>query len=332
MKKLLDPDLDLEPLRDRTVAVVGFGNQGHAHALNLRDSGIQVAVGARPGGAGWTGAKAAGFRPQPVEDAVRDADIAMLLLPDEVQPQVYRTQVEPRLRQGALLAFGHGFALRFRTLEPRPDLDVGLVAPVGPGHLLRSRFAEGGGIPVVIAVDQDRSGRSWDLVRAYAKALGGGRAGVLETTVADECETDLFGEQAVIVGGVAALMEAGFDTLRNAGYPEELAYFECVHQMKLLVDLVHEHGIAGMRDRISRTALFGDLTRGRRVIGPESRRAMQEILAEIRDGRFAEEWVHAKAEAWKAPLERARTHPLERVGAELRAAARGAGDASPETD
>lgn len=317
MDRLLDPDLDLTPLLGKTVAVVGFGNQGHAHALNLRDAGVRVHVGARPDGAGHRWAKNLGFDPRPPSEAVHDADVTMLLVPDEAQPQVYREELEPFLRAGSVLLFGHGFALRFETLTPRPDLDVGLVAPVGPGHQLRGRYEAGDGIPVLAAVHRDVSGQVWPMVLAYAKALGGGRAGVLKTTVAQECETDLFGEQAVIVGGVVALMEAGFDTLTEAGYPEELAYFECIHQMKLLVDLVHDHGIAGMRERISRTALFGDLTRGPRVVGEASRQAMRQILQEIRDGRFAREWTEAGPVQLRDRLQTAHHPRLEQTREQL---------------
>lgn len=320
MKVLGDADLDMQPILDRRVAVVGFGNQGHAHALNLRDRGVEVVVGARRGGKAWMAAEQAGFPTTELADAARSADVVMLLVPDEVQPRVYREALAEGMREGALLAFGHGFALRFQTVTPRADLDVGLVAPVGPGHLLRSRFLEGGGIPVLVAVHQDVSGGTWPAVEAYAAALGGGRAGVLRTTVAEECETDLFGEQAVIVGGVAALMQAGFETLAEAGYPEELAYFECVHQMKLLVDLVHDHGIAGMRDRISRTALFGDLTRGPRVVGAPVKEAMKKVLDDVRSGRFAEEWTQARPEALQALVEARRYHALEAVGERLRRA------------
>ncbi|MGF1510247.1 MAG: ketol-acid reductoisomerase [Myxococcota bacterium] len=316
-----DADLSTDFIRDRTVAIIGYGNQGHAHALNLRDSGVTVLVGARAGGVSRERAVQAGFQVADAAEVANDADVVMLLVPDEEMPEVF-SRIEPTLRPGHALAFGHGFAIRFGTVQPPKHVDVIMAAPVGPGHLLRSRFVAGGGIPVVIAVHQNVTQRAWPLARSYAAALGGGRAGVLETTFREECETDLFGEQAVIVGGVRALMEAGFETLVDAGYPEELAYFECVHQMKLLVDLVHAHGIAGMRERISRTAAFGELTRGDRVIDGHVRHRMKQILDDIRSGRFADNWT-AEHDAGQPELRRSveakRRSRLERVGARLRA-------------
>jgi ketol-acid reductoisomerase len=318
MRILSDADLDLAALGERRVAVIGYGNQGHAHALNLRDRGVEVRVGARPGGAAGDRARADGFDVTVPTEAAREADVVMLLVPDEAMPEVF-TRLD--LKAGQALGFGHGFAIHFRTVQPPKDVDVFMAAPVGPGHLLRQRFQAGGGLPVVVAVDQDVSGEAWPLARAYAGALGGGRVGVLQSTFREECETDLFGEQAVIVGGVRALMEAGFDTLVEAGYPAELAYFECVHQMKLLVDLVHDHGIDGMRQRISRTAAFGDMARGDQIIDGHVRHRMRQVLGQIQSGAFAEEWVREAAEgqprlrSWVRA--RGRT-ALETVGRRLR--------------
>lgn len=317
---LLDPDLDPAPLVGRTVAIVGYGNQGHAHAANLRDGGISVLVGARHGKSADQ-ARASGFEVVTVSEAASRADVVMLLAPDEVQPQLYEDIAEA-LRPNAALAFGHGFALHHRLIVPRPDLDVFLAAPVGPGHLLRSHFEKGSGLPCLIAVHQDTSGQCRALARAYVQRLGGGRAGVIETTVKDEVETDLFGEQTVIVGGVAALIKAGFETLTEAGYPEELAYFECAHQMKLLVDLIFARGIAGMREAISNTAKYGDLTRGPRIIDAGVKQRMAEALFEIRSGAFAAEWMNEFRSGrpnLDAMLSEAAQHPIEVVGARLRA-------------
>lgn len=319
-----DADLDPRPLAGRTVAVIGYGNQGRAHALNLKDGGIHVRVGARPGGDAEARARDDGFTPTEIGEAVAGADVVALLLPDEVMGEVYEASVAPHLAGGATLSFAHGFALRYGLVHPPSGVDVILVAPVGPGRLLRRAFADGGGIPVVVAVHADASGGALHTALAYAARLGGGKAGVFQTTVQQEVETDLFGEQAVIVGGVCALMEAGFDTLVEAGYAPELAYTECIHQMKLLVDMVHERGMAGMRAGISKTALYGDLTRGRRVVGEASRAEMKRVLAEIRSGAFAREWLE-EVEAGQPNLqklldERAR-HPSEAVRRRLGAAA-----------
>lgn len=307
-----DADIDGSALDGRSVAIVGYGNQGRAHALCLRDTGVEVHVGARSGGHAEDRAREDGFEPTSIEEAVARADIVGLLLPDEVMADVYGDAVEPALRPAASLLFAHGFAIRFGQIRPRSELDVILAAPVGPGRLLRRAHREGSGIPFVVAVHQDASGAARATALAYAKRLGGGRAGIVETTFEEEVETDLFGEQAVIVGGVCALMEAGFDTLVDGGYEPELAYFECIHQMKLLVDMMYERGMMGMREGISKTALFGELTRGRRVVGEASRAAMREVLAEVQSGEFAREWLAEVASGQprlRALLEERRRHP-----------------------
>jgi ketol-acid reductoisomerase len=322
MDVLLEADTDPRIIAGETVAIVGFGNQGAAHAANLRDRGVSIIVGARAGTRSGDQARDEGFEVRSVAEAVSASTVIMNLLPDEVQAEVHGASIGPNLKKGAVLAFGHGFSIRFQQIHPPADTDVILVAPVGPGHLLRRRFVEGGGIPCLIAVHQDPSGRGRSLALSYAAALGSGRAGILETTFEEECETDLFGEQTVIVGGVSELITAGFETLVEAGYPEELAYFECAHQMKLLVDLIHEHGIAGMRKAISNTARYGDLTRGPRIIDASVKARMKKALAEIQSGAFAEEWTkeHASGGARLAALtDAAAQHPIERIGARLRA-------------
>lgn len=321
---LFDPDIDREQIRQKRVAVIGFGNQGHAHAANLRDSGVRVLVGARVGSPSWKRAEEQGFEVRAVADVVRDVDIIMNLAPDEVQAELYREHIAPQLSAGQMLSFGHGFSIHFEHIAPPAEVDVTLVAPVGPGHLLRSRFVEGSGIPCLIAVQNDASGHARAIALAYAAAIGGGRAGVLETTFREECETDLFGEQAVIVGGVARLITMGFEVLVEAGFPEELAYFECAHQMKLLTDLIHNHGIAGMREKISNTARYGDLTRGPRVIDDRVKENMRALLGEITSGAFATEWTRearAGSPTLRALQTRAAEHPIEDIGARIRAIA-----------
>ncbi|MEM1026076.1 MAG: ketol-acid reductoisomerase [Myxococcota bacterium] len=319
MRILSDEEVDLSGLSGRRLAVIGYGNQGHAHALNLRDSGSEVLVGARQG-RGSDAAARDGFRVLSPPDAARDADVVMLLLPDEITPKVFE-EIRPRLRSGQAIGFGHGFCVHYGTVKIPEGLDVFLAAPVGPGHLLRRRFTEGRGIPVVVAVDQDASGRAWSTARSWAAGLGGGRAGIMEATFREETETDLFGEQAVIVGGVCALMESGWETLVEAGYPPELAYTECIHQMKLLVDLVHEEGMAGMRNKISKTALYGDLTRGPMVVDGHVKERMRIALRQVQDGSFAREWLAEHESGAPRLKDRVRAlarHPLERVGARLR--------------
>lgn len=329
MRMLLDADADLEVIRARTVAVIGFGNQGHAHATNLKDRGVRVVVGLKEDSPSRARAAAEGLEVRAVDAAVRAADVVMNLAPDEVQAEIHARAIAPNLRAGQALAFGHGFAIHFGRIVPPTQVDVVLIAPVGPGRLLRQRFVEGGGIPALIAVHQDATGAARALALAYAAAIGSGRTAILETTFREECETDLFGEQAVIVGGVSRLITAGFETLVEAGYPESLAYFECAHQMKLLTDLIHERGIAGMRQAISNTARYGDLTRGRRIIDEGVKARMREVLDEIRSGAFATEWTdeHAAGGPRLAALTaREAAHPIEAIGAELRARALGRGD------
>jgi ketol-acid reductoisomerase len=273
------------------VAILGYGSQGHAHANNLKDSGVDVTVALRPGSASAAKAEAAGLPVKSVEDAVAGADLVMVLTPDEFQAQLYREQIEPNLKQGATLAFAHGFAIHYNQIVPREDLDVIMIAPKAPGHTVRSEFTKGGGIPDLIAVAQDASGKAKDTALSYASAIGGGRTGIIETTFKDETETDLFGEQAVLCGGVIELIKAGFETLVEAGYAPEMAYFECLHELKLIVDLMFEGGIAEMRYSISNTAEYGDYVSGPRVINEESRQAMKQILKEIQNGKFAKDFI-----------------------------------------
>ncbi|MBV9279890.1 MAG: ketol-acid reductoisomerase, partial [Chloroflexi bacterium] len=279
-----DADADLEPVRSRRIAIVGYGNQGHAHALNLRDSGCEVRVGARPGGQGWDRASAAGFEVAPVEDACRWADLVSVLLPDQDHRRVFQESILPQLGAGKLLMMAHGFSIRFGQIRPPPDVDTALVAPVGPGHILRRLYLEGSGIPAVFAVHQSVTGRAEEVALSYARGLGCTRAGVLATTFQEETETDLFGEQAVLCGGLTALMKAGFETLVAAGYQPELAFFECIHQVKLIVDLIYEGGFTYMHERISDTAEFGDRVAGPRVVDEGVRRSLEGMLQDIQDG------------------------------------------------
>jgi ketol-acid reductoisomerase len=321
MKVFYDKDADLSLIRGKKVAILGYGSQGHAHANNLKDSGVDVVVGLRPGSASEAKARGAGLTVVPVAEAVAAADVVMVLVPDEHQARLYRQEVEPNLRQGATLAFAHGFNIHFGQIEPRSDLDVIMVAPKGPGHLVRSTYAQGGGVPSLIAVHQDASGRARDTALSYASANGGGRAGIIETTFREECETDLFGEQVVLCGGLTALIQAGFETLVEAGYAPEMAYFECLHEVKLIVDLIYEGGIANMRYSISNTAEYGDLTRGPRLITDETRTEMRRILAEIQTGEFAREFIlenQAGAPRLKAMRRLSQAHAIEAVGERLR--------------
>ncbi len=321
MKVFYEKDADLSIIRSLRVAVIGYGSQGHAHANNLKDSGVQVTVGLRPGSGSAAKAEKAGLEVRPVAEAVQGADLVMMLVPDEHQPRVYAEQVEPGLREGATLAFAHGFNIHFGCIEPRPDLDVIMVAPKGPGHLVRSTYTQGAGVPSLIAVHQDATGRARETALSYAAAIGAGRAGIIETTFREETETDLFGEQVVLCGGVTALVQAGFETLVEAGYAPEMAYFECLHELKLIVDLMYEGGIANMRYSISNTAEYGDLTRGPRIIDERARAEMRRILEEIQTGRFAREFIlenQAGAPTLKAMRRLAAEHPIERVGERLR--------------
>ena len=317
-----DKDADLELVRQRTVAVVGYGSQGHAHANNLRDSGVPVLVGLRDGSASRAKAEAAGLEVRDVAAAAAAADVVMVLAPDERQKALYDAEIEPHIRPGATLAFAHGFNIHFEQIKPRDDLDVIMIAPKGPGHLVRSTYREGGGVPTLIAVFQDASGQAKQTALSYASANGGGRAGIIETSFREETETDLFGEQAVLVGGVTAMIEAGFETLVEAGYAPEMAYFECLHELKLIVDLIYEGGISNMNYSVSNTAEYGGFTRGPQVIGAEARAAMRQILADVQSGAFAREWVAENAAGAKRMQEyraASQGQQVERVGAELRA-------------
>ncbi len=316
-----DKDADLSLIQSRKVAIIGYGSQGHAHANNLKDSGVDVCVGLRPGSASAAKAENAGLAVKSIEDAVAWADLVMILAPDEHQARLYSEQVAPNIKEGAALAFAHGFNIHFQQIEPRSDLDVIMIAPKGPGHLVRSTYTQGGGVPTLIAVHQDPSGQARDIALSYASANGGGRAGVIETNFREETETDLFGEQTVLCGGITALIQAGFETLVEAGYAPEMAYFECLHETKLIVDLIYEGGIANMRYSISNTAEYGDFTRGPRIITDESRQAMKEILKEIQTGQFAREFIlenQSGAAVMKAERRLGEEHQIEQVGAKLR--------------
>ncbi len=316
-----DDDASLEKLDGKTVAIIGYGSQGHAHALNLKESGVDVVVGLRPDSSSVDKAKGEGLEVASPAEAASRADIVMMLVPDELHRQVWEQEVRDGIAPGNLLMFGHGFSIHFDEVDPPADADVAMVAPKGPGHLVRRQFAEGRGVPALIAVHQDSSGDARDLALAYAKGIGATRAGVIETTFKDETETDLFGEQAVLCGGLTELVRAGYETLVDAGYDPKLAYFECLHELKLIVDLMYEKGISGMRYSISNTAEYGDLTRGSRVVGDPTRAAMKEILGEIQDGTFAREWIaenRAGQENFKRMREEQAGHQVEREGKELR--------------
>ena len=317
-----EKDADAALIGNRKVAVIGYGSQGHAHALNLSESGVDVRVGLREGSSSRAKAAEAGLRVLSVADACAEADLIMVLLPDTEQAAVYEAEIAPHLHAGDALFFAHGFNIRFGLIAPPADVDVAMVAPKGPGHLVRRTYTEGGGVPSLIAVSQDATGKAHDLALSYAHGIGGTRAGVLDTTFAEETETDLFGEQVVLCGGVTALVQAGFETLVDAGYQPESAYFECLHEVKLIVDLMYENGIAGMRYSISTTAEYGDLTRGPRIVNDGTRAEMRKILEEIRSGAFAEEWIaenKAGLPRYRALQEAGRQHPVEKVGAQLRA-------------
>ena len=316
-----DDDADLSIIQNRSVAVIGYGSQGHAHALSLRDSGVDVRVGLKEGSPSREKAEAEGLRVLSVADAVEEADLIMILAPDQVQRKLYAEEIAPHLVAGDALFFAHGFNIRFGYITPPEGVDVCMVAPKGPGHLVRREYAAGRGVPVIVAVEKDATGNAWPLTLAYAKAIGGLRAGGIKTTFTEETETDLFGEQAVLCGGASALVQAGFETLTEAGYQPEVAYFECLHELKLIVDLMYEQGISGMRFSISDTAEYGDLTRGPRVINQAVREEMKAILGEIQDGTFAKEWVAENADGrpnYKALRQAGFDHPIEKVGAELR--------------
>ena len=318
---IYDKDADLSKLDGKTVAIIGYGSQGHAHALNLKDSGADVVVGLREGSSSVDNARRNGLRVESIADAASAGDVVMVLVPDERQAHVWHAEIVDGIAAGNLVMFAHGFSVHFGQIEPGPEVDVGMVAPKGPGHLVRRQFLEGNGVPGLVAVHQDATGDARDLVLAYAKGIGCTRAGVIETTFKDETETDLFGEQAVLCGGVTELVRAGYETLVEAGYDPRLAYFECLHELKLIVDLMYEKGISGMRYSVSNTAEYGDLTRGKRIIGEPTRAAMQEILAEIQSGDFAREWIaenQAGQESFQRMREEQKNHQIEREGRELR--------------
>jgi ketol-acid reductoisomerase len=317
-----DADANLDLLAGKTIAIIGYGSQGHAHALNLKDSGMNVIVGLYPGSKSAAKAQESGLAVQSVADAATAADFIMILLPDEVQKTVYKEEIEPNLKAGKVLAFAHGFNIHYGQVVPPSDVDVVMVAPKGPGHLVRRTYEQGQGVPALFAVYQDASGQARDLAMAYAKGIGGTRGGILETTFREETETDLFGEQVVLCGGLSALIKAGFETLVNAGYQPELAYFECLHEVKLIVDLIVEGGLAKMRDSISNTAEYGDLTRGPRIVTDSTRAEMKKVLSEIQSGQFAREFVlenQSGKAGFTAMRRQEAEHPIEEVGKDLRA-------------
>ncbi|ABF44902.1 MULTISPECIES: ketol-acid reductoisomerase [Deinococcus] len=316
-----DRDVSLSPIEDKLIAIIGYGSQAHAHAQNLRDSGLNVVVGLREGSPSRPKAEQAGLRVTSIEDATREADVIMLLIPDETQPKVYEESIAPNLTAGKALAFGHGFNIHFGRIKPPADVDVFLVAPKGPGHMLRRVYVDGAGMPSIFAVGQDASGNARDLALAYARGIGGTRAGVLETTFKEETETDLFGEQSVLCGGVTHLIQAGFETLVEAGYQPEIAYFETLHEVKLIVDLIYEKGFEGMRHSISNTAEYGDYVTGPRIITDETKATMKDVLSDIQSGKFARDFIHEAESGFpfmKEQRQKMRHHTLEVVGRELR--------------
>jgi ketol-acid reductoisomerase len=320
-KMYYEKDVDPSIIRGRKVAIIGYGSQGHAHALNLKESGVQVVVGLREGSKSAAKAEAAGLTVKSIADAAKWADIIMMTMPDTEQKATYNDHIKRYMKAGKALAFAHGFNIRFKRIRPPKGVDIIMIAPKGPGHLVRRTYTEGGGVPCLIAVEQDATGGAKALALSYAEAIGGARSGIIETTFTEETETDLFGEQAVLCGGVAALVQAGFETLTEAGYQPEMAYFECLHEVKLIVDLMYEEGITGMRYSISDTAEYGDVTRGPRVITPATKKAMQKILKEIQSGKFAREWVKESEEGranFNALREAGAKHPIEAVGKQLR--------------
>lgn len=321
IKVYYDKDVDGKALRKKKVVIMGYGSQGHAHANNLKESGVDVIVGVRKG-LSWDKAAKAGLKVMTPSDAAKAADVIMILLPDEYQADIYKAEIAPNMKKGVYLAFAHGFNIHFGQIVPPPDANVFMAAPKGPGHLVRSEYTKGSGVPCLIAVHQDPSGNTKDVALAYASANGGGRAGIIETSFREETETDLFGEQVVLCGGLTALIQAGFETLVEAGYAPEMAYFECLHEVKLIVDLIYEGGISNMRYSISNTAQFGDLTRGPRVITDETKKEMKNILGEIQDGVFAREWMlecRANKPVFNALTKKGERHQIEEVGGRLRA-------------
>ena len=317
-----DKDCDLSIIQGLKVAIIGFGSQGHAHAANLKDSGVDVVVGLRPNSSSIAKAEGYGLKTADVPTAVASADVVMILTPDEFQSVLYKDEIEPNIKQGAVLAFAHGFAIIYNQIEPRKDLDVIMIAPKAPGHTVRSEFTRGGGIPDLIAIEQDASGKARDIALSYASGIGGGRTGIIQTTFRDECETDLFGEQAVLCGGIVELIKAGFETLTDAGYAPEMAYFECLHEVKLIVDLIFEGGIANMNYSISNNAEYGEYVTGPKIINEESRKAMREALANIQSGDYAKRFIAEGQSNYPSMTAMRRLnaeHGIEKTGAELRA-------------
>ena len=320
MDMLYDRDADIELIKTKKVAVIGYGSQGHAHVLNLRDSGVeQICVGLREGSSSVAKAEGEGLEVKNIAEAAGWADVVMILTPDELQKDIYNADIGPNLREGAMLMFAHGLSIHFNLIVPRNDLDVAMVAPKGPGHTVRGEFSRGGGVPCLLAVHQDASGHARDVAMSYACGLGGGRSGIIETTFRDECETDLFGEQAVLCGGVVELIKAGYETLTEAGYPPEMAYFECLHEVKLIVDLIYEGGIKNMNYSISNTAEFGEYVSGPRVVTDETKAEMKKILTDIQSGKFTDRWMQGGQEEIKEFRAKSDAHPIEQVGADLRA-------------
>jgi ketol-acid reductoisomerase len=323
MRVYYDRDADLNLIKGKKVAIIGYGSQGHAHALNLRDSGVKdVIVALREGSSSAKKAASEGLKVLSVAEAAKIADVVMVLTPDELQSDIYREQLAGNLKQGAALLFAHGLSIHFNLIEPRKDLDVLMVAPKGPGHTVRSEYKRGGGVPCLIAVAQDATGNAHDLALSYASAIGGGRAGIIETTFREECETDLFGEQAVLCGGLVELIRNGFETLVEAGYAPEMAYFECLHEVKLIVDLIYEGGIANMNYSISNTAEYGEYVTGPRIVTPATKAEMKRVLDDIQSGKFTRDWMlenKVNQTSFKASRARSQAHPIEQVGAKLRA-------------
>lgn len=322
MKVFYDKDADLSLIKGRKVTIVGYGSQGHAHAQNLNDSGVKVTVGLRRNGASWDKAKKAGLVVKEITDAVKSADIVMLLMPDEQIAAVYKSEVEPNIKKGAALAFAHGFNIHYGQVLPRADLDVVMIAPKAPGHTVRSTYAQGGGVPMLIAVHQNASRKARDIALSYAAAIGGGKAGIIETNFREETETDLFGEQVVLCGGTVELIKGGFETLVEAGYAPEMAYFECLHELKLIVDLIYEGGLANMHYSISNNAEYGDITRGPRIVTEQTKKEMKRILGEIQSGQYAKEFIlenRAGAPTLLAQRRNLSQHQIEVVGEKLRA-------------
>ena len=323
INKYYDQDCNLGMLDGKTVAIIGFGSQGHAHAMNLKESGVDVVVGLRPGSAHVAKAEAAGLKVLGIEEAAEAGNVVMMLVPDELAPAIYKNQIAKHMKEGDTLMFAHGFNIHYSQIQPADYLDVSMVAPKGPGHIVRSLYTQGSGVPCLIAVEQDKSGKAKEFALAYAAAIGAGRAGILETTFKEETETDLFGEQAVLCGGVCELMTAGFETLVAAGYEPEMAYFECIHEMKLIVDLIYQSGFEGMRYSISNTAEYGDYITGPKIVTAETKKAMKQILTDIQDGSFAKEFLLDMSPAgrqvhFKAMRKLAAEHPSEKVGKEIR--------------